>query len=139
MGDKPKDKSKEAVAAVLVACGNTSDSSSRSISAGIIADNLAGGAKGAAAITSATRGIDANVGSCVANYYEDKKPGFLERVGSQIGSLTDSFKSVAATTKEDMKVAAHEAVMGGVSLVTAGTPEKIAGRSAQINLAANGP
>lgn len=112
MGDKPKDKSKDGVSAMLVACGTQTDPSSRSISAAIIADNLAGGAKGAAAITNNTRGITESVGSCVANYYDDKKPSAWDKLTAQIGSLSNAFSSAADASKaavvEGVKVAAPE-------------------------------
>lgn len=140
MSDKKPDKTEKGVAATLAACGSKADQISMGISAGIIASNLADGAKGSAAITSGAR-IPASVGQCVADQYEGTKPSTGERVGSYLGRLSNAFTDVAtniATIKDDAKLVAGQALMSGVSAITNGTPEKLQARPAQINNAAAG-
>ncbi len=95
MADKKPEKSREGVAAVLVNCGSTAEADSRRISAAIISENLAGGAKGVDAITGGAR-LPSSVGQCVADQYDDKKPSVSDRVSSWAGRLKESFES--ATT-----------------------------------------
>lgn len=145
MNDKTKptkptgpDKSQAGVVSTLANCGLQGDPSSVRISAGIMADNLAGGAKGQAAIMAGTRGIPENIGKCAADAYDEKKPGLGDKISSAWGSLTNSFSSAATTFKDDAKLVAGQAVMSGVSAVTNDTPGVIRDHQARTQAAASG-
>jgi len=96
MGDKKPSKSVEGVTATLESCGLQTDASSRTISASLIAGNLANGATGVKDITSGVR-ILPNVGQCVADQYDGKKPD----LGDRVGAILNSFKA-AATDLADL-------------------------------------
>jgi hypothetical protein len=107
--------SQEDVSATLIACGAGQDPSSRRISAGIIADNIKDGKKGAD-ILSATRGISDNVGSCVANFYDDKPPTFGERVSGWLASIMNTAGEVRSSVSAAVDNAAIKPGQGPTSV-----------------------
>lgn len=111
MGDKKPDKSIAGVSTALVDCGLKTDSSSKSISASLIAGNLANGATGVKEITSGVR-IPSNVGQCVADQYDGKRPDLGDRVGAFINSFKTAATGVVASVETAMKASEPGTAMG---------------------------
>lgn len=132
---KAPDKTQEGVMAALEICKLNTDASSRHITAGLIADNLAKGAKGVEAITQSARGISPSVGQCIADKYDEKEPSLTQRFTTYFNDTVTSVAAVASTAKADAAMIAEKMVMGGVSTVTNDTPETLKARPAQINKA----
>lgn len=113
--DKTLDKTKAGIAASLESCGLNTDSSSANISAKIIADNLAGGAKTHAEILGGIRGGNDKVWKCVADIYDDKPDTIRDKITAGAGSLVDWFKNAASDTKEKVEAAKPEPFKGPTS------------------------
>lgn len=80
------------VATTIAACGSSSDASSQRISAAIVAENYNSGKRGAEAVGTAR--LSDNVGKCVADAYDDKKPA-SGGIGGWASRLQESFTNAS--------------------------------------------